>query len=516
MIFGFGLFFCAFRSCLGDNRGVSGRTAAGVQRVLAGRSGFEAAGVSLMKQRMSERGGCGDLQPGSGSVLTRRHLIRSLGAGAGSIGLATALSDSGESGVQHFAPRARRVIHLFMNGGPYQGDFFDPKPMLRKYAGQRPPEADLRTERKTAGLLPSPFRFRPGGSSGVPVSSLLPLTGRLMDEICVLRSTWTDNPNHGPALLLMNNGTILPTRPSMGSWLSWGLGSENRNLPSYVVLCPGKPVRFSILWTSAFLPGSHQGTYINHSVPTPEKLIPFLRNATAGRELQSAQVDLISRLNRHQLQRTGPDGQLEGRLQAMETAFRMQFTATDAFDLQQETKATRELYGDGHFAAGCLLARRLSERGVRFIQVYYGDGQPWDTHSDHNRQAEILARSIDRPIAALLQDLRQRGLLDETLILWGGEFGRTPTSENGSGRDHNHYGFTTWLAGGGVRGGMAYGETDDFGFRAVQDRVHVHDLHATMLHLLGLDHERLTYRYAGRDFRLTDVSGRVLTEVVGS
>ncbi|MFY8059473.1 MAG: DUF1501 domain-containing protein [Planctomycetaceae bacterium] len=465
---------------------------------------------------MSERGGCGDLQPGSGSVLTRRHLIRSLGAGAGSIGLATALSDSGESGVQHFAPRARRVIHLFMNGGPYQGDFFDPKPMLRKYAGQRPPEADLRTERKTAGLLPSPFRFRPGGSSGVPVSSLLPLTGRLMDEICVLRSTWTDNPNHGPALLLMNNGTILPTRPSMGSWLSWGLGSENRNLPSYVVLCPGKPVRFSILWTSAFLPGSHQGTYINHSVPTPEKLIPFLRNATAGRELQSAQVDLISRLNRHQLQRTGPDGQLEGRLQAMETAFRMQFTATDAFDLQQETKATRELYGDGHFAAGCLLARRLSERGVRFIQVYYGDGQPWDTHSDHNRQAENLARSIDRPIAALLQDLRQRGLLDETLILWGGEFGRTPTSENGSGRDHNHYGFTTWLAGGGVRGGMAYGETDDFGFRAVQDRVHVHDLHATMLHLLGLDHERLTYRYAGRDFRLTDVSGRVLTEVVGS
>jgi hypothetical protein len=388
--------------------------------------------------------------------------------------------------------------------------------MLRKYAGQRPPEADLRTERKTAGLLPSPFRFRPGGSSGVPVSSLLPLTGRLMDEICVLRSTWTDNPNHGPALLLMNNGTILPTRPSMGSWLSWGLGSENRNLPSYVVLCPGKPVRFSILWTSAFLPGSHQGTYINHSVPTPEKLIPFLRNATAGRELQSAQVDLISRLNRHQLQRTGPDGQLEGRLQAMETAFRMQFTATDAFDLQQETKATRELYGDGHFAAGCLLARRLSERGVRFIQVYYGDGQPWDTHSDHNRQAENLARSIDRPIAALLQDLRQRGLLDETLILWGGEFGRTPTSENGSGRDHNHYGFTTWLAGGGVRGGMAYGETDDFGFRAVQDRVHVHDLHATMLHLLGLDHERLTYRYAGRDFRLTDVSGRVLTEVVGS
>ena len=223
---------------------------------------------------------------------------------------------------------------------------------------------------------------------------------------------------------------------------------------------------------------------------------------------------LISRLNEYQLERTGPDNQLEGRLRAMETAFRMQFTATEAFDLNQETKETRALYGEGHFANGCLLARRLSERGVRFVQVYYGDGQPWDTHSDHNSAAVTLSRNIDRPIAALLQDLKQRGLLDETLILWGGEFGRTPTSENGSGRDHNHYGFTTWMAGGGVRGGQTYGETDEFGFRAVQDRVHVHDLHATMLHLLGLNHEQLTYRYAGRDFRLTDVAGRVIREVV--
>lgn len=456
------------------------------------------------------------------TLLSRRQLALQLGAGAGVAGMAAAFA--GDSGLffpqaanlqgTHFPAKARRVIHLFMNGGPFQGDFFDPKPDLLKYAGQRPAEADLRTERKTAGLLPSPFRFRPAGQSAVPVSELLPHTAGCIDDICVLRSTFTDNPNHGPALLLMNNGTILPTRPSMGSWLSWGLGSENRNLPSYVVLCPGKPVRFSILWTSAFLPGSHQGTYINHSDITPARLIPFLRNATADRDSQAAQVDLITQLNRRHLERTGPDNRLEGRLEAMETAFRMQFTATDAFDIQQESKATRELYGEGHFANGCLLARRLAERGVRFTQVYYGDGQPWDTHSDHNNAARNLARSIDRPIAALLTDLKQRGLLDDTLVLWSGEFGRTPTSENGSGRDHNHYGFTTWLAGGGVRGGMTWGETDDFGFRAVQNRVHIHDLHATLLHLLGIDHERLTFRHAGRDFRLTDVAGHVIREIL--
>jgi hypothetical protein len=448
--------------------------------------------------------------------LSRRGMIQRMGGGAGAVGLLAAMAQqaSGELQSPHFPGKAKRVIHLFMNGGPFQGDYFDPKPALVKYAGQRPPEADLRTERKTAGLLPSPFRFRQCGESGLPVSELLPLTSECIDDICVLRSTYTDNPNHGPALLLMNNGTILPTRPSMGSWLSYGLGTENANLPAYVVLCPGKPVRFSILWTSAFLPGSHQGTYINHADPVPDKLIPFLKNPSATVDAQRAQVDLMARLNRHQLERTGPDSQYEGRLQAMETAFRMQFTATDAFDLSLESKATRELYGEGHFANGCLLARRLSERGVRFVQVYYGDGQPWDTHSDHNNAARNLSLAIDRPIAALLKDLKQRGMLEDTLILWGGEFGRTPTSENGSGRDHNHYGFTTWLAGGGVRGGMTYGETDDFGFRAIHNRVHIHDLHATMLHLLGIDHERLTYRYAGRDFRLTDVAGRVIREIV--
>lgn len=454
--------------------------------------------------------------------VSRRELIRAMGGGAGSLGILSALGSSAVSGSRamadlqpsQFPGKAKRVIHLFMNGGPFQGDFFDPKPDLLKFAGQRPPEADLRTERRTAGLLPSPFRFRPAGESGVPVSELLPLTSKCIDDMCIIRSTYTDNPNHGPALLLMNNGTILPTRPSMGSWLSYGLGTENSDLPAYIVLCPGKPVRFSILWTSAFLPGSHQGTFINHSNPVPDKLIPFLRHSSATRESQASQVQLMSELNRLHLDRSGPDGQLEGRLQAMETAFRMQFTATDAFDLQKETAATREQYGAGHFANGCLLARRLSERGVRFVQVYYGDGQPWDTHSNHTEATKNLARDIDQPIAALLTDLKQRGLLDETLILWAGEFGRTPTSENGNGRDHNHYGFTTWMAGGGIKGGMTYGETDDFGFRSVHNRVHVHDLHATILHQLGIDHERLTFRYAGRDFRLTDVAGKVIQEIV--
>ena len=304
-------------------------------------------------------------------LTSRRELIRAFGGGLGSLGMLTTLSSEawGESRPAQFPAKAKRVIHLFMNGGPFQGDLFDPKPDLLKFAGQRPAEADLRTERKTAGLMPSPFRYRATGESGVPVSDLLPLTAGCIDDMCILRSTYTDNPNHGPALLLMNNGTILPTRPSMGSWMSYGLGTENADLPAYVVLCPGKPVRFSILWTSAFLPGSHQGTYINHTDPIPDKLIPFLRNANATREAQVSQVALMSELNRRHLERSGPDGQLEGRLQALETAFRMQFTATSAFDLQQESKTTREQYGEGHFANGCLLARRLSERGVRFVQV---------------------------------------------------------------------------------------------------------------------------------------------------
>ncbi len=454
-------------------------------------------------------------------VQSRRSMLRSLGGGMGSIALANSLArESIAAGVMpcHALPRAKRVIHLFMNGGPFQCDLFDPKPLLATYAGQRPEAADLRTERKTSGLRPSPFAFSPQGESGVPVSELLPHLSKCIDDICVLRSVHTENPNHGPALLLMNNGTILPTRPSMGAWTSYGLGTENESLPSYVVLCPGRPVRFSILWTSAFLPAEHQGTYINHSQTDPAKLIPFLRNETRSTDDQRRQLDLMARLNQRHLEQHAGDRQLEGRIRSMETAFRMQFAGTEAFDLSRESKSVREEYGEGHFSNGCLLARRLVERGVRFVQVYYGDGQPWDTHNNHDELSRKLCLDADRPMAALLTDLKRRGLLEDTLVIWGGEFGRTPTTETSEGasggRDHNHHGFTMWMAGGGVRGGMTYGETDDFGFKAVENPVPLPDLHATILHLLGLNHERLTYRYAGRDFRLTDVSGHVLDRII--
>lgn len=454
-------------------------------------------------------------------TLARRALLQTLGGGLGILGAAPFFADpvsagttSSSGGVVHFAPRAKRVIHLFMNGGPFQADLFDPKPALEKYAGQRPEGANLRTERPTGGLLPSTAKFQQRGENGVPVSDLLPRLGEHVDDICVIRSLHADNPNHGPALMQMNNGTILPTRPSMGSWFLYGLGSENENLPGYIVLCPGRPVRFAELWTSSFLPAAFQGTYVNHADLTPGKLIPYLQNESKTRAGQRRQLDLMQQLNAMHLQSRGPDNALEARIASLETAFRMQADANEAFDLGGETAATKEAYGSGHYANGCLLARRLVERGVRFVQVYYGNGQPWDTHSKHNESVQNLCKDIDQPTAALLADLKQRGMLEDTLVVWGGEFGRTPTTENGDGRDHNHHGFTMWMAGGGVRGGMTYGETDEFGFRAVENKVHVHDLHATILHLLGLDHEKLTFHYSGRDYRLTDVYGRVVNEII--
>ena len=443
-------------------------------------------------------------------------MIARMGGGLGTVAMA---GEMHAARGPHFVPRARRVIQLFMNGGPFQADLFDPKPLLHKYAGQRPEAVRLRTERQTSGLMPSPFRFRRHGESGLPISELLPHLSRHADRLCVIRSLHTDNPNHGPALLQINNGTISPTVPSMGSWLSYGLGTENENLPGYVVLCPGRPVRFSVLWTSAFLPAEHQGTYINHKSLDPKQMIPYLRNAHLDRATQSRQLELMRRVNRRHLERRDGDPQLAARLKSLETAFRMQFAATDAFDLARESKSVREAYGTREFGNGCLLARRLVERGVRFVQVYYGNGQPWDTHHGHNARAASLCRDIDRPIAALLDDLARSGLLEDTLVVWGGEFGRTPTTDlsegkGTDGRDHNHYGFTMWLAGGGMKGGVAHGATDDFGFQAVTDTVHVHDLHATILHQMGLDHERLTYRYAGRDFRLTDVHGNVVHELL--
>jgi len=447
-------------------------------------------------------------------AINRRAALARMGAGMGTLGLFNSLQAAAGM-TPHFAPRAKRVIHLFMNGGPFGPDFLDPKPALKTYEGQRPKGTDLRTERPTGGLLNAPYKYTHHGQSGLPVSELLPKTARFADDLCVLRSVHTDNPNHGPALLLMNNGTMTPKTPSMGAWMSYGLGTENNNLPAYIVLCPGRPVRFSILWNSAFLPSQHQGVYINHSKIAPREMIPWLRNTKLDPAAQRKQIDLMQALNREHLAAQGaPDLALQGRIEAMETAYRMQFAATDAFDIAKEPEKIRSAYGKGHFANGCLLARRLSERGVRFIQVYYGNGQPWDTHSNHNKTTPNLAKNIDQPISALLGDLKSRGLLEDTLIVWGGEFGRTPVSENGNGRDHNPHGFMMWLAGGGVKGGMTYGDSDDFGFKAAHNRMHIHDLHATLLHLLGIDHERLTYRHAGRDFRLTDVHGHVAKEIL--
>jgi len=447
--------------------------------------------------------------------INRRSALARMGAGMGTLGLLNSLQ-AATGMAPHFAPRAKRVIHLFMNGGPFGPDFLDPKPALKTYEGQRPEGTDLRTERPTGGLLNAPYKYTRNGQSGLPVSELLPHTSKFADDLCVLRSVHTDNPNHGPALLLMNNGTMTPKVPSMGAWMSYGLGTENTNLPAYIVLCPGRPVRFSILWNSAFLPPQHQGVYINHSKIAPKEMIPWLRNSKLNPATQRKQLDLMQALNREHLaqQWSSTDLALQGRIEAMETAYRMQFAATDAFDIAKEPSKVREAYGKGLFANGCLLARRLSERGVRFIQVYYGNGQPWDTHSNHNKTTPNLAKNIDQPIAALLGDLKSRGLLEDTLIVWGGEFGRTPVSENGNGRDHNPHGFMMWLAGGGVKGGTTYGESDDFGFKAMHNRMHIHDLHATLLHLLGIDHERLTYRHAGRDYRLTDVHGHVAKDIL--
>lgn len=449
------------------------------------------------------------------AAIHRRHWLQQAGSSLGALAVAQGLDLHAATG-PHFAPRAKRIIHLFMNGGPFQCDLFDPKPDLNRFAGQKPPGADLRTERPTGNLMAVPFRFSQHGESGLSVSELLPRTARLADELCVIRSMHTDNPNHGPALFMMNNGTITPNRPTLGAWLSYGLGSENENLPNFVACCPGRPVRFAELWSSAFLPAEHQGTYVNHSQLDPRKMIPFLSSDPSQPlpKSQRQQLDLLQQLNQRHAQTLGLHPDLLARIQSMETAYRMQMEASDAFDIQKEPESVREEYGKSDFSNGCLLARRLAERGVRFIQVYYGNGQPWDTHAGHTEATRKLCLDIDRPVAALLSDLKRRGMLEETLVLWGGEFGRTPTTEGSDGRDHNPWGFTVWMAGGGVRGGMAYGATDPFGFKAVENKVHIHDLHATLLHLMGFDHTRLTYRHAGRDYRLTDVFGKVIQPIL--
>ena len=468
--------------------------------------------------------------------LTRREMLCRCGMGFAALGLAQlfgsdnlfAAADPSLSPLAprkpHFPAKAKRVLHIFANGGPSHVDTFDPKPALAKYAGKALPTPNLRTERKTGAAFPSPFKFKKYGQSGIEVSELFSHVGECIDDIAVIRSMHADVPNHEPSLLLMNCGEARLIRPSMGSWVTYGLGSENQNLPGFIAMCPGGyPIQETQNWQSAFLPGAYQGTYIDTQHTSIDKLIENVSNSRLSLPEQRRQLDLLRQLNERHKSARQDDAQLEARIQSFELAYRMQMEATDAFDVSKEPPSVRDRYGPGVQARQLLIARRLLERGVRFVQVWHGEGQPWDSHDDIEIQHKKLAGESDRAIAALLKDLKERGMLDDTLVIWGGEFGRTPTVELATpganqgkvnGRDHNHYGFSMWLAGGGVKGGQVYGATDEFGFQAVENKVHVHDLHATILHLLGFDHEKLTYRYAGRDFRLTDVHGTVVKELI--
>lgn len=458
---------------------------------------------------------------------SRRDILRRSSLGFGSLALGGVLGDDGLRAAEnpllargsHFPGKAKRVIHFFLNGGPSHVDTFDPKPALARHAGQ-PVANHLTTERKTGAAFPSPFSFQRYGQSGIEVSELFAKTAAHIDDIAVIRSMQAQVPNHEPSLMLMNCGDSVQARPSFGAWTLYGLGTENQNLPGFIAMCPGgMPIKDNENWQSAFLPGAYQGTYVDSKHEELSRLIENIDHPHISTADQRRQLDLLSRWNaRHREGRL--DDRLDARIHSYELAFRMQHEASDAFDLTKEPAHIRELYGNGVHGRQTLIARRLLERGVRYVQLWHGAGQPWDNHNDIEKNHRKLAGEIDGPIAALIADLKQRGLFEETLILWGGEFGRTPTVElSGAGkpqmgRDHNHYGFSVWMAGGGIKGGTVYGATDEFGFKAEQNPVSVHDLHATMLHLLGLDHQRLTYRYAGRDFRLTDVHGKVIREVV--
>jgi len=424
----------------------------------------------------------------------------------------------------HFPGTAKHVIHVFLNGGMSQVDTFDPKPELARRAGQMLPFDNLQTERRTGVALPSPFTFERHGESGIPVSDLFPRLARCVDELTVIRSMHAELPSHEMSLMLMNTGDMRLVRPSIGSWLTWGMGTANENLPGFVALCPGgNPVAGAGNWRSAFLPGAYQGTRVDTSQPDGSRLIDHLRNRQLSAAEQAAQFELLQQFNRRHLERRPGEEAIETRLKSFELAFRMQSEASEAFDVSQEPGHILDLYGPGPQNRQLLIARRLVERGVRFVQTWHGSPQPWDSHENIKDQHRKVANECDSGLAALIIDLKQRGLLGQTLVLCTGEFGRTPTVEmniNGggatAGRDHNHWGFSLWMAGGGVRGGMVYGATDEFGFRAVENPVSIHDLHATILHLMGYDHERMTFRYAGRDFRLTDVQGSVVRPILAA
>ncbi|MBT5705464.1 MAG: DUF1501 domain-containing protein [Verrucomicrobia bacterium] len=467
--------------------------------------------------------------------LSRREALHRIGAGFGSLGLAGLIGSPTSTAASaliggpttsplapkapHFAPKAKRVIQLFMPGGPSQVDTFDYKPMIAKHAGERPKAVDKKTLRNTKnGLFPSPFGFKAYGQTGKMVSDIFPHTAKCVDDICFIHSMHTDIPEHAGAMMMFNLGHLQPSRPSLGSWLCYGLGTENQELPGLVAMSPrAQPRGKAAHWGNSFLPGAYRGVYANIEQMKPDSIIRDLKNHHLPRAEQRQQADLLAQLNRFDLERQEKDQKLESSIHAMEMAFRMQMSVPEAFDTTNESKATQDLYGDSEFAKGCMIARRLVERGVRMVQLSHsvsGYDIAWDTGHDNIHHHQELAHKSDQGIAGLIQDLKLRGLLDETLVIWGGEFGRAPTSEGQKGRDHDHYGFTVWMAGGGVKPGFSYGATDEFGCAAVENRVHVHDLHATILHLMGLDHEKLTYRYSGRDFRLTDVAGNVIHDIV--
>jgi hypothetical protein len=460
--------------------------------------------------------------------ISRRQWLAETGAGFGGLALAAILAEQSAGAENHlatrpphFRPRVKRVIMLFMFGGPSHLDTFDPKPLLTRHSGRPlPPEQRPRVvsfPNRMGNLVGPAFPFRQHGESGLWVSSLFPHLAEKADDLCVINSMHCSNSRHGGAVLEWHTGSDTFVRPSMGAWITYGLGSENQDFPGYVTICQDLSQGGANNFGSAFLPASYQGTALGYAGLEPRQAeIPFIARGTAKPDLQRLELDLIAQMHKRRQAGHEPAGELDARIASFELAFRLQSAAPRMLDLASETPATRRLYGldeaaTAAFGTQCLFARRLSERGVRFIQCNLGG---WDSHSNLQADHGRLARAIDKPIAGLLTDLKERGLWDDTLVIWGGEFGRTPTCEGTDGRDHNPHGYTMWLAGGGVKAGLVWGKTDDYGYYAVEDKVHVHDLHATVLHLLGLDHKRLTYRYAGRDFRLTDVHGEVVKGIL--
>jgi len=457
---------------------------------------------------------------------TRREMLTQGSVGFGMLALASLFGEEAGAATSplsvkapHFAPKAKRIIFIFMHGGPSQVDTFDPKPLLTRDSGKPFPFSKPRIQfAATGNLLRSPWEFKKYGQSGIEVSDLFPHVGGCVDDLCMIRSIHADNTAHGGALLQLHTGSDTFARPSMGSWLTYGLGTENQNMPGFITICPTLGHGGVQNWSSSFLPAAYQGTPIgNASIPAERAQINSIRNPETAKDLQRMQLDMLKKVNTDHLQHFGPDPNLEGRIQSFELAFRMQTETPDLMDLSKESKATRDMYGidekpTDNFGRQCLLARRFCEKGVRFVQVSHS--YKWDQHGDLRNGHTNNAKEVDKPIAGLLKDLKARGLLKDTLVLWGGEFGRTPTAQGGDGRDHNPHGFTMWMAGAGVKPGFVYGSTDDYGYFAQENKCHIHDLHATILHLFGLDHTRLTYRYGGRDFRLTDVKGVVAKDII--